>query len=59
MNVKQIISVAKMFVVTSRTCVANLHDKGKSNMAAIVDLVVFVYAWLCSNMADSNGCHAK
>ena len=40
MNVKQIICVAKMFVIISRTCVvcvANLHDKGKSNMAVIVN----------------------
>ena len=46
MNVKQVICVAKMFVITSRlcclppqNCAANLHDKGKSNMAAIVNKV--------------------
>ena len=47
MNVKHVICVAKMFVITSRTCVflppqkcvANLHDNSKSNTAAIVNKV--------------------
>ena len=47
MNMKQIIFVAKMCVITPRTCVvcplrkcvANLHDNSKSNMAAIVNKV--------------------
>ena len=54
MNVKQIICVAKMFVITSRTMccfpprkrVANLHDNRKSNMAAIVNKV---YCWSLRN----------
>ena len=58
MNVKQIICVAKMFVITSRTCVvcpqkcvANLHDKGKSNMAAIVNKV-YSFAPPCNHVQD-------
>ena len=47
MNVKKIICVAKMFVITSRTCVVcplrkcvdYLHDNSKSTMAAIVNKV--------------------
>ena len=44
MNMKQIICVAKMFVITARTCVvcplrSVLHDNSKPNMAAIVNKV--------------------
>ena len=62
MNVKQIICVAKMFAITSRTMcclppqkrVANLHDNRKSNMAPIVNKV---YYWSLRN--DHNSYTAK
>ena len=52
MNEKKIICVSKVFVynlsnlccLPPQKCVANLHDKGKSNMAAIVNKVYcFIY----------------